>query len=274
MDWEKAKNIIITLFLILNIFLFYNLVQEKWSPAVSKEQISSAENILKDKGIKLNTKIPTISGNFPKLTFQGIPEFDLKKVTSKLLGTDKYANSDSNLLINGDKQISIENKYTFLYTNKSPQGDISLDNNKEIEKYLMKFLSEAGFSTDGLVLDSLDRQPDSVTVTYVQKKGDYKLFDNSIEAVVTKSGISQLKCCLQTPSKKNNDESIMPAYKVLLKNMEQLNGVVISSIDLGYTISESNDGMTGYTERLYWRVEIMDGKPLDYDAVTGEPKKE
>lgn len=273
MEWEKAKNIIIALFLALNIFLLYNLVQEKRSPAVSGEQISAVEAVLKERGTELKAKIPVTSGSFPKLAFQGIAEFDSKKVYSMLLGTDKGVNSDSTMLINGDKQISIENKYTFLYTNKSPKEVVDLDNSKEIEKYLLKFLSQTSLSTDKLAIDSIDKNAASVKITLVQKQGKYKLFENKIVAEVTKNGVSQLWCSLQKSSSQSTQESIMPVYKVLMKNLGQLDGLVISSIDLGYTISEGNDQMTGYTERLYWRIGIEGKDPVLYDAVKGELKK-
>jgi Uncharacterized protein conserved in bacteria len=273
MEWEKAKNIVIALFLALNIFLFYNLVQEKWVPAASGEQISAIEDVLKERGTVLNTKIPATSGNFSKLAFQGVAEFDTKKVYSMLLGTDKGVNTDGNLLINGDKQISIENKYTFLYTNKSPKEEVNLDNTKEIEKYLLKFLSQTSLSTDDLAIDNYDRQTESVRITLVQKKGKYKLFENKIEAEVTKNGVSRLWCSLQKASSQNKEDSIMPVYRIMMKNLGQLDGMVISSIDLGYTMSEGNNQMTGYTERLYWRIEIEGKDPVFYDAVNGELKK-
>jgi Uncharacterized protein conserved in bacteria len=273
MEWEKAKNIVIAVFLALNIFLLYSLVQEKWSPAVSNQQITAVENVLKERGTVLNIKIPTTSGSFSKLAFQGVADFDTKKVFSMLLGTDKGVNSGNTLLINGDRQISIENKYTFIYTNKSPQENVNLDNSKEIEKYLLKFISQTGLSTDDLAIDSAERQSDSVKVNIVQKKGKYKLFENKIEAEVTKSGVTRLRCSLQKASSQSKEESIMPAYKVFMMNMGQLDGMVISSIDLGYTTSEGNNQMTGYTERLYWRIGIKDKDPVFYDAETGELKK-
>jgi len=272
MDWGKAKSILIVIFLVLNIFLTYNLIIEKWSPAVSDVQIEAAKSILKERGIKLNTEIPRNAESARRLGFEGVALFDMGKVSSKLIGKDTNSYSDEKMLINGDRQVSIDNNYTFIYTNKSPHENIGITDDKELEKNLRKLFKDIGLPTGELELDYIERQQGEVELVFVQKKGKYKVFNNKIEVKVSNEGIKFIECSLQKPTSSKKDESIMPAYKVLFQNLWQNSGMVISSIDLGYTIDGTEGEMTGFYEKLHWRIRTGDGQIKFYDAVTGEPQ--
>jgi len=273
MDWGKAKSILIILFLILNIFLGYNLFIERLSPQVSSSQLKAAESILKERGITLKTKIPPNSEIASRLAFEGVGQFDMSKTASKLLGVDSSIIGENTVLNNGEKQFSIENRYTFIYTNKSPDSPIEINNAKELEASIKKFLKDAGLPTSDLVLDDINYRESTANVVFIQQKGKYKLFNNYVEVKASKEGIEYLKCSLQKPSTTKKDERIMPAYKVLFQNLWDNNGMVISSIELGYTIDETDGEITGYYERLHWRVKTEDGKSMFFDAITGKPMK-
>ena len=209
-----------------------------------------------------------------RLSFEGIAQFDMNTIASKLLGMNVDIDEKKCILNNGNKEISIENKFTFLYTNKSPQEEFDIDNDKSIEKSCRDFIKNIGFPTKNLMLDYIESNATSVKVLkFVQKEGQYKIFSNIIDITVSKNGITTIYCSMQKPSAtKYNNEFIMPAYKVLLENLWQNDGLVILAIDLGYTIDKVDVDMTGYYERLHWRIRTDNGE-LFYDAVTGKLKK-
>jgi regulatory protein YycI of two-component signal transduction system YycFG len=277
MDWGRAKSIIIIIFLILNIFLAYNLVMERWSPQVSGAQLKKAESILKERGITLKTKMPENSEISTRLAFEGVGQFDMNKIASKLLGKDVTVKDESTVLNNGDKEFSIENRYTFIYTNKSPNSAIDINNTKGLAANIKKPLRDAGLPAGNLILDRTDIKDGMADVVFIQQYGKYKLFNNYVNVKASKEGIVYIKCSLQKPSATKKDEMlrrIMPAYKVLLQNLWNNSSMVISSIDLGYNKDETDGEMTGYYEKLRWRIKTEDGTSMDFDALTGKPIKE
>jgi regulatory protein YycI of two-component signal transduction system YycFG len=57
MDWSKAKNVLIVIFLALNVFLlFTNYDTLSSGRTVSKEILSNTESVLNSRGVKLKCK--------------------------------------------------------------------------------------------------------------------------------------------------------------------------------------------------------------------------
>lgn len=85
MDWNKAATILISAFIILNVFLFsssYNNVFSENFNANSDEQfMGNLENVLKEKGISIKCKLPEETYLLPILS----TEYEIVDVNEKLL---------------------------------------------------------------------------------------------------------------------------------------------------------------------------------------------
>jgi regulatory protein YycI of two-component signal transduction system YycFG len=59
MDWSKSKNILIIVFIVLNLFLLYNVYQkESKTILVSQNEIKDIKTILKSNKYELNANLP------------------------------------------------------------------------------------------------------------------------------------------------------------------------------------------------------------------------
>ena len=91
MDWNKTNTILITAFIILNIFLFAtsnNMAQAEYNPENDKEFVQDVTNLLMQKNIKINTDIPDNTFTLPILE----TEYDIIEITSQLL--EEYLNEN------------------------------------------------------------------------------------------------------------------------------------------------------------------------------------
>jgi regulatory protein YycI of two-component signal transduction system YycFG len=64
MDWNKISTILITAFIILNVFLFVSskdMLNTGYGPADDKEFVQEVANLLMGQNIRINTQIPATS---------------------------------------------------------------------------------------------------------------------------------------------------------------------------------------------------------------------
>ena len=90
MDWNKSNTILIVAFIILNIFLFIsfynNTFSEEYDVMSDEQFVTSVEDLLKQKNIKINCSIPSDTYILPVLE----TEYDIVQVDNELL--NKYWN--------------------------------------------------------------------------------------------------------------------------------------------------------------------------------------
>ncbi|HHZ01951.1 MAG TPA: hypothetical protein GX396_03270 [Tissierellia bacterium] len=85
MDWNKANTILITAFIILNIFLFASIIDTTTSTEYNPNNDENFKNnvisLLEEKNIKINTKIPEDSFVLPILE----TEYEIIEINSRLM---------------------------------------------------------------------------------------------------------------------------------------------------------------------------------------------
>ena len=88
MDWNKSNTILIVAFIIINIFLFIsfynNTFSEEYDVMSDEQFVTSVEDLLKQKNIKINCSIPSDTYILPVLE----TEYDIIQVDNELL--NKY----------------------------------------------------------------------------------------------------------------------------------------------------------------------------------------
>ncbi len=96
MDISKAKNILIFVFLGLNIFLVYQLVMPLWtglSAGVAEEEIREMEEVLEENNYQLNTSVPESLKSRSFVTVSP-PEIDLGEIIQNFHEVEKPDISD------------------------------------------------------------------------------------------------------------------------------------------------------------------------------------
>ncbi len=237
MDWGKAKNILIAIFIILNMFLGVNMAQAGFSQGPSKELTENAVTILKTRGIELECEIPNSSGIMKRIALSKTPAADLAKAKYEKPGPD-------------------------------------LTRQKSVEKHIREFLKKSGIREGEFKTDIYQTQPDGgVKIGFIQEYKGFPIFDNRIRISLDSQGIKELEIGIREPEEtKLAPENIMPAYKVLLINFgPQDKGTIITGIDIGYASGSFDEQRTHLLGNPVWRVKKADGSIGYFNAYTGTP---
>lgn len=264
MDWSKAKNILILIFIVLNVFLLVYLGVYTKSSNVSKEAVISTLNVLKKNGIVIAPmcEIPKYNKKTPMLMLEGENSFVFSNDSS--LDSNNSNTNDSNT----NKNIDINKNMDF-------QKNIDIDNIKNAEKYSRAYLETQDIKISNFILDKYFKNSDKiVTLVFIEKYKGFLIFDNKISVSISENGIKniasnikKIKGFTKTPS------VIMPAHQVLLKNFYNKKDITIKSIDIGFKGFNSEDYGQESKETYQgpaWRITTDEGMEIFLKAYDGE----
>ncbi|NLC67527.1 MAG: hypothetical protein GX754_01820 [Clostridiaceae bacterium] len=275
MDWSRVKNILIVVFIILNIFLLVYLYISHEESAISKESVAAVIEILGKNNVIIDRdcEIPTYKKNTPMLVFKN-NDIDKKKIIEKLLGKD-YATEEKDKEENENRIIFGEG-LAFTYHNPNPSDDIDINKIKNMEKYLRDFFSGMGINMSQFILDRHIEQPENDMDTYIfiEKYKNYLVYDNRISVSITPGGIASIELNIRKIKGFTKKASpIMPAHQVLLKNFYKKKDITIKCVDLGYKGFENEYGEQETKEIFHgpaWRIITSDGTEVFLKAYDGE----
>lgn len=260
MDWSRAKNILILIFILLNVFLSAVIINELRGSRVTKETISNTRLALKERGVEINCSIPDYNGSAGNLVYKKI-SIDRKKLIQNIFG----AGTDiDNLLMQevverDGKELRFKDEYSFSYKNTEPEGMISgLNNPDKILGYVEKILKGTEIPVLDYKIDSVE-QDKKGTTTYVfrQKYKNFWIIENHITVSLSDKDL-EVECRYQKVDGIRNSKKVMPVHQVLLKNHETFKDITINRIDLGFKNPKRDDGRRESDGIPVWCIEIQD----------------
>lgn len=233
MDWSKAKNILIIIFIILNIFLLVYSCISREKSTVSKESVAAVIDILEKNNIIIDKacEIPMYKKNTAMLVFEN-SDINKQKIIEKLLGKDYAEGKDSveykdnggdkdyagdkdnggekgnrglggqdnqedrkNKISKGEKKITFAEGFAFTYHNAKPDDDINIGQIKNTEKYLKEYFSGMGINMSRFILDRHIKHPDNNMDTYIfiEKYKNFLIYDNRISISIAQKGIVDIE---------------------------------------------------------------------------------
>ena len=235
MDWSRAKNILILIFILLNVFLSITIINEFRGSSVTKETISNARLALKERGVEVNCSIPDYDGSVGTLTYKKI-SFDQRRLVENIFGD--RTNIDDLLVqeaIEKDgKELRFLDEYSFLYKNMEPGEIVSgLNNSDKILGYVEKILKGTGIPVLDYRIDSVEHGKKGVT-TYVfrQKYRDVWIVENHITV-----NLSDKDLLVMLRYQKVDSIKTVKSYAGIsgaVKNHEIIKDITINKIDLGF----------------------------------------
>ena len=191
MDWNKTNTILITAFIILNVFLFTSsnyMTKAEYNPNNDMEFEEDVANLLKQRNITINADIPDETFILPVLE----TEYDIIKVNSQLLEKylhekiepveDVYSYSNSN----GETIEIIDGKKLRLTLRKKVNGKIN--ENINIKEEINNFLKEKNITDDYVENLEYISETDCHYV-YTQRYNDYSMDNSYMYFFVDKEGI-------------------------------------------------------------------------------------
>lgn len=278
MEWARAKNIIIILLVVMNVFLLSRILMEYGTQGISKETIANAEKILKLRGIVVKSKVPLYDKDTPRLML-GIGEFNKAVQVENLLGIEP-AKEDSEAaeketFENGQSRLTFTGPNSFTYENGNPADTVDISNLNETEKYLKKFLKDRKLDNSFYVLDGTPEvREDGVVYTYLEKDKGFLVYDNYLKATVTKKGVTYLEVSHRqiTGFSSEKISDISTAYQILLEHFDGSEKTVITAIDLGYRDvgDEEQNSLQSIEQLPVWRIKIQGAQPRYFGASDGK----
>jgi len=278
-EWSKAKNILIIIFVILNVFLlvYSGIYREKTN--VSKEEVVTAINILKKNGVIIDPacEIPTYKKNTSMLVFEN-GNINKQKIIDKLFGKN-YVElkqlDEKKTITEGEKSLTFAEGCAFTYNNTNPSDNINISQEKGIERYLRDYLADMGINMSRYILDKYTKNKDNtVTLIFIEKYKNFLIYDNKISISIAKNGITNITLNIKKIKGFTKAPSpIMPAHQVLLKSFYNKKGVTIKFIDIGFKGFENEDNGQETKEIFQgpaWRITAADGREVFLKAYDGE----
>ena len=273
MNWSKAKNWIIVLFIGLNIILIVKLVLISInSSTVDKDIIEKTVSVLNSNGINISEE--RIPNKIPKLNSVEVTNsiYDKDVFAKALLGNNFKKYSDSYSAENKSLQFL---QSSFLYTNTAPNDDFSSLTTENATDLASAFLSKVNIFTDSAV-SSVTEKDGIYTVKYNQKLDKYPLFDSYITVMLSKEGITSIEGNWFSAS---NDQSsiktaatrITPATSALIDFISDPSRIEngsdnIIEISLGYTSGEDSEYHTHAAAIPVWQIKTSDNNYYYFDA--------
>ncbi|KPU27216.1 hypothetical protein TR13x_06560 [Caloranaerobacter sp. TR13] len=278
MDWSKAINILIIAFLITNLILVYVLIDNKRDESayltVKEEFIKEVENLLSQKGIKIDADIPRTIPSLPLLTIEYEIQ-DPQKLAQKLLGDYNKEVVDGEILYkNGSETLKIIDNKKIVYKNDS---SIKIYNqlNKNIAISIAEnFIKSKGFDQNDYKLTDYSFNGNRHILRYTKTNKDMLLEKSYMIFEIDNTGIKRFERLwfnfVKTSERKITISSA-PESLLRLLTMEDVYGKTIVDIRLCYYFDPIKHGARDWKKTLKgeagpaWRIKLSDGTLIFVD---------
>ena len=269
MDWSRAKNIILIVLILLNIFLFFNVMNVKSSYNVTQQYQRNAKQALEAAGIIVTGRIPNNNEPMSRISYveKDLPEYN--KIVNSLIQIDynKAADTENPFWEKEGRKLEFSAD-KFIYTDKTGMTNFNIDDEKKLNRQLLSWIQDNDLSSINFIHKSLIKDGDSVTVEYIQEYNKTPLFSNRIIFTIENKMLTRVECSKRVlyniKLSKQKDEIISPNI-ILLTGRNKIQGV-ISAIVLGYIRPKG--------EELYdipvWQINFHSGDEMFFNAFTGE----
>ncbi|MBP7175979.1 MAG: two-component system regulatory protein YycI [Thermoclostridium sp.] len=265
MNWRRAKNILLMVLVLLNVFLFINVLSVKDPFDITGKYQKDAKKALQAAGV-------TVSGNIPSSSPVGRISFSQREASyytefvHRLTGlnVEDSAWASDNIFNNGGTSLSFSDEN---FTLETSEELFPTENTKKLDQKLKSWLREK-FGNEAFVQDGFAQNGDTITAEYVRKYKNLPLFAQRITFTITNNRLAKmegsLKLLYDIKASKSTNEIISPNI-VLLTGKDKVQGIV-SSIDLGYLSLQGDD----LYDTPVWRITLASGEKAWFNAYTGE----
>lgn len=245
MNWSKAKTILIIIFLIADLFLFYELYSEPLFNRITMNEESTKEVIgyLEKQGISVKSSIPKLSSSMAALTVK-YKYFDKYYVLENFFDTPKdvSVNTYDDRVIMEDEKVYVEinRNGEFIYTDKTIINDqtASIDE-QEALRNVNTFLDKVGIRDEDISNCTRSMEKGYLKMNCNQVYKDTFLDKSSLEIQATNKGVFYMKMLwFENIKIGKNKKEIIPPIKALMKLSELYKdsekNVTVYDISLGY----------------------------------------
>lgn len=270
MDWSKAKNILIFILLILNIFLFVNINLANPGESIPKDVVEKAKTNLEAKGVVFKCEIPRKNVDNVTLYTEGT-NLDKNRIAAALLGEDVVVADkleDNTELTDAGKKLIFRNGNNFLFRDTAPSENLNTSDIKAIERFSRKILDKLDLPISTYHLNSNTKNPDgSIDLTFLEKYKTFLVMDNYVKLTITNKGITYLECkARKVKGLVKNENNFKNVHQILLMNFTEGSDIVITGIELGFAKEDAGE----LSESLVWQIKTESGITKYFLVSTGK----
>lgn len=267
MDWNKTTTILITAFIILNIFLFStsfnNIFSDEYNVTSDKEFIEKVESILKEKNIIIKDELPDETYMLPILD----TEYEIIHINTELLirflGPGVEPIDDVTLYSNNNNQVLEikEGKKIHFTAREKVAGNISSDS---INEYIEKFIEEKKIDATGYSENFRHASDDRLFISYTKKFDSFSIDNSYMYFYFDKEGIYEFEMQNISVVKETADKTrTFSAIEALprLSSFENIENKEIIDVEMTFYSEEDDNWQFIYGINSYpvWKVIFNDG---------------
>ncbi len=268
MDWNKINTILITAFIILNIFLFvssYNdIFSDEYNVTADKAFTEDVKNNLKEKNIAVNCELPEETYMLHVLdTEYEIINID-KVLLSRFLGSGPEPAEDVTLYQNENGEIlEITDGKKLHYTLREKiSGKLSTEDT--ITKDINKFIESKRIDASGYSEDYRNISDDGALVVYTKKYNNFSIDNSYMYFYFDKEGIYKFEMqnivSVKESAEKVRTFSAAEALPSLLSYNDVENKEIIGIEMTYYSVEDENwQFISGISSYPVWKVIFSDG---------------
>lgn len=242
MDWNKARDILIAMFLIINIFLSYHLytISRNQYTYISKEDLKGVVDHLKTKNIQVQSEIPDRVLIAPSVRVK-YNEFVSKEIGNIFFDSDNYkleGTAASFTIYDDNISIGVKNRINLTYNDKSiaiTQTDVNED---KCLNNAYSFVSKLKLNSGNRYVKQKIVEKGYIRLILGQQFNNIPVETSEIEIYATEEGVVQARVSWFEWIKNDKKHNIITPIIALLKAYEEgadkENPVVVQQIRQGY----------------------------------------
>lgn len=276
MEWSKAKNWLILLFLCINLFLIgYIINRNIQSSYIDPDTIQQTVAVLEKNSITIDTAIiPTKIPSVGTLEVRNALT-DPQELATIVLGNNYTASSSGNIFTKDTKQLSVAGDMIF-YVNNDSKERINNLVEQNVGGVVMQRFASYGFDMTHATAKVVQKESGQYRVLVEQTVDSYTLFDSFFDVVISQNGLHSFEGSWFVPVEKKDFfhrdiKQVKPVTSVLIDFLSDPRRpkdkpVTITDISLGYTCGGKDTFHKAVTAMPVWRITTDDGRSYDYDA--------
>jgi regulatory protein YycI of two-component signal transduction system YycFG len=196
MDWAKAKTILITVFLAINIFLGYMIISANTGSIgyVDGERVKQITNYLAEKNITVKGQVPLKKTDMPSITVK-YKLFNKADIAERFFLPEikvEESTEGSTVKLSGDSlEVSIKDSRELLYIDSGIKPSAAIDQ-KICSNHIKEFLNRLGLKDDANIRQAEDVEGYKRFVYGQSFKGAI-IYNSLMEFYVNDSGVQRAR---------------------------------------------------------------------------------
>jgi len=268
LNWSKAKTILIIVFLIADIFLFYELYSGviRSRNSIDDQKVQEVMDLLQSKGVFINCTIPKANGSKKSLSIK------CKSIDTQFALEKFFEDPQKALIHNYDDKTVIEDEGIYVEINKMGEliykNKLLMENQPEVvdEKIALSKIEEF-YNIIGIKNNEIYDSKKNIEGNYLEMycSQGYKntFIDRTyIEVKATNSGVAYMKILwFEIEDNDKNKNNIIHPLRALLELSELYEGydgnIIINEISLGYYFNTDMEEVKEFD-----MTEVKEGKAI------------